>query len=85
MRASIVWILAIVVILYVALTKSSVRERFKNIDNDAANELAKINQKILPHRAICIRGAQCISGKCLESNNEGTYGYCAEPLPPPTA
>ena len=58
---------------------------FVDIDNDAANELAKINQKILPHRAICIRGAQCISGKCLESNNEGTYGYCAEPLPPPTA
>jgi hypothetical protein len=85
MRASIVWILAIVVILYVALTKSSVRERFKNIDNDAANELAKINQKILPYRAICIRGAQCISGKCLEANNEATYGYCAEPLPSPTA
>jgi len=81
MKAQIVWLLAIVIILYAALTVSKRADRFKNIDNDAANELAKITQKLLPHRAICIRGAQCISGKCLETNNESTYGYCDAPLP----
>lgn len=83
MKVKLLWFVALLIVLYVALTKGGNIERFKNIDNDAANELAKINQKILPYRAICIRGAQCISGKCLESNNEATYGYCAEPLPPP--
>jgi hypothetical protein len=80
MKAAIVWLLAIVIILYVALTKSRKFEDFKNIDNDAANELGKINQKILPHRAICIRNAQCVSGRCLETNNEATYGYCDKPF-----
>lgn len=56
------------------------REGFKNVDYDAQNQLAKINTKILPGKAVCIRGAQCISGRCLENNNETTYGYCAEPI-----
>ena len=53
---------------------------FKNIDFDAQNQLEKITTKILPGKAICIRGAQCISGKCLENNNETTFGYCADPI-----
>lgn len=71
------WILLGVVLLCCLFTQ---REGFKNLDNEAANELAKINTKILPGRAICIRGEQCISGKCLETNNSATYGYCANPL-----
>lgn len=71
-------LLLLVIFLYFACLETS--EGFKNIDNDAANELAKITQKVLPHRAICIRGAQCISGKCLETNNEATYGYCDKPI-----
>ena len=55
-------------------------EGFKNLDNDAANELVKIKEKILPHRATCINGTQCLSGKCLETNNETTYGYCDKPI-----
>ena len=53
------------------------REGYKNVDSDAQNQLEKITTKILPAKAVCIRGAQCISGKCLENNNETTYGYCA--------
>lgn len=73
----ILWIL--VGILLVCLFQSQ-REGYKNIDFDAQNELGKITTKILPHRAICIRGEQCLSGKCLENNNETTFGYCAQPL-----
>jgi hypothetical protein len=74
----ILWGAILIVILYIAYVKTS--EGFKNIDYDAANELNKITTKILPYRATCIRGAQCISGKCLETNNETTYGYCSQPL-----
>ena len=74
----ILYFALLIVILYIAFITTS--EGFKNIDNDAANELNKITQKVLPYRAICIRGAQCISGKCLETNNESTYGYCAQPI-----
>ena len=55
-------------------------EGYKNVDMDAQNQLDKIKTKILPGKAVCIRGAQCLSGKCLETNNETTYGYCAEPI-----
>lgn len=75
---AILWGVLFIGILYIAFVKTS--EGFKNLDYEAANELEKIVTKILPHRAICIRGAQCISGKCLENNNETTYGYCAQPL-----
>lgn len=51
-------------------------EGYKNVDTDAQTQLDKIKTKILPAKAICVRGAQCISGKCLETNNETTYGYC---------
>jgi hypothetical protein len=68
----------LIVALYCILAKRA--ESFKNLDNDAANELNKIVTKILPYRATCIRNAQCISGKCLETNNETTYGYCAQPI-----
>ncbi len=66
------------VALYCFLAKRV--EGFKNIDTEAANEFMKIKQKILPHRAICINGTQCLSGKCLETNNETTYGYCDKPM-----
>lgn len=68
----------LIVFLYLVITKQ--KEGFKNVDNEAANELDKIVTKILPYRALCIRNAQCISGKCLETNNETTYGYCAQPI-----
>jgi hypothetical protein len=68
----------LILALYCILVKRA--ESFKNLDNDAANELNKIVTKILPYRATCIRNAQCISGKCLETNNETTYGYCAQPI-----
>lgn len=78
MKKGIASLILLIVVLYGAFIATS--EGFKNIDNDAANELNKITQKLLPHRAICIRGAQCISGKCLETNNETTYGYCSKPI-----
>ncbi len=56
------------------------KEGYKNIDTDAQNQLEKIVTKVLPENAICIRGAQCQSGKCLENNNETTYGYCSKPI-----
>ena len=68
----------LVLFFYCLLAKRM--EAFKNLDNDAANELAKINLKILPHRAICINGNQCLSGRCLDTNNETTYGYCDRPI-----
>jgi len=74
----LLWGILLLSVLYIAFVKTS--EGFKNLDNEAANELGKITTKILPHRATCIRGAQCISGKCLETNNETTYGYCAQPI-----
>jgi hypothetical protein len=55
------------------------REGYKNIDVDAQVQLEKILTKVLPENAVCIRGAQCLSGKCLENNNETTYGYCSKP------
>jgi hypothetical protein len=72
------WSALLIGILYIAFIKTS--EGFKNLDYEAQTELNKITTKILPYRATCIRGAQCISGKCLETNNETTYGYCAQPL-----
>ena len=79
MKNSILYLVLLVIVLYAAFLATS--EGFKNVDNEAANELTKITQKILPYRATCIKGAQCISGKCLETNNETTYGYCAQPAP----
>lgn len=78
MKKGVLSLILLIVFLYGAFLATS--EGFKNIDNDAANELNKITQKILPYRATCIRGAQCISGRCLETNNEATYGYCAQPI-----
>ncbi len=69
-----VGILALILLVAVLLFQTS--EGFKNVDFDAQNQIAKITQKILPKNALCIRGAQCISGKCLDNNNETTYGYC---------
>lgn len=66
-------LITILVLLYVCLVQ---REGFKNVDFDARNQIEKIRTKILPSNALCIRGAQCISGRCLENNNETTYGYC---------
>jgi hypothetical protein len=77
MKNSIVYLVLVIGVLYAAFLATS--EGFKNLDNNAANELNKITQKILPHRATCIRNAQCISGRCLDNNNETTYGYCAQP------
>lgn len=79
MKSKKIWVGAILLLLglYIFLTK---QEGFKNLDFDARNQLEKIVNKVLPENAICIRGAQCISGKCLETNNETTYGYCSKPL-----
>jgi hypothetical protein len=63
----------LILVLYCFLTK---QEGYKNVDFDAQNKIETITTKILPKNAICIRGAQCLSGKCLETNNETTYGYC---------
>lgn len=73
-------IVGVLVVLLLLWTFQIVKEGFKNIDTDAENELAKIKTKILPAKAICINGTQCLSGKCLEINNESTYGYCADPI-----
>lgn len=75
---ALLWCALLIGIVTVAFVKTS--EGFKNVDFDAQNELNKITTKILPYRATCIRGAQCISGKCLETNNETTYGFCAQPI-----
>lgn len=79
MKSKKIWIGAIIILvsLYYILMR---REGFKNVDFDAQNKLEKIVNKVLPENAVCIRGAQCISGKCLETNNETTYGYCSKPL-----
>lgn len=77
-KTLILGILLIGFLYFVLVNKQN--EAFKNVDNEAANELNKIVTKSLPYRAICIRNAQCISGKCLETNNETTYGYCAQPM-----
>jgi hypothetical protein len=68
----------LLLVLYIVLTRRV--DGFKNVDVDARNQLEKIVNKVLPENAVCIRGAQCISGKCLETNNETTYGYCSKPL-----
>lgn len=73
-------VIGLLVLILLAWTFQIVKEGFKNVDYDAQNELEKIKTKILPAKAICIRGAQCQSGKCLETNNETTYGYCSEPI-----
>jgi hypothetical protein len=80
MKSKKIWIglLVATVLFYIFLTKS--QEGYKNIDYDAQNQLEKIVTKVLPENAICIRGAQCVSGRCLENNNETTYGYCAKPM-----
>ena len=74
-------LLSIVLLIVLAVWLSQIiQEGFKNVDMDAQNQLEKIKTKILPENAVCIRGAQCLSGKCLETNNETTYGYCAKPI-----
>jgi hypothetical protein len=77
-QISLVLALVVGILLFCLLQPK--KDGFKNIDFDAQNQLEKITTKILPGKAICIRGAQCISGKCLENNNETTFGYCAEPI-----
>jgi hypothetical protein len=49
---------------------------FKNVSFQAENQIKKITNKVLPSNALCIKGSQCLSGVCLESNNEALYGYC---------
>jgi len=51
-------------------------EGFKNVSSDAQNQIALITTKTLPKNALCIRGAQCISGKCIANQNETLFGYC---------
>jgi hypothetical protein len=70
----------VLVVVLVAWIFQIANEGFKNVDFDAQNKLDLIKTKILPANAVCIRGAQCMSGKCLETNNETTYGYCAAPI-----
>ena len=70
----------VLVLLLVAWLFQIAKEGFKNLDYDAQNKLELIKTKILPENAVCIRGAQCLSGKCMETNNETTYGYCSAPI-----
>lgn len=51
-------------------------EGFKNVSSDAQNQIALITTKTLPKNALCIRGSQCVSGKCITNQNETLYGYC---------
>ena len=51
-------------------------EGYKNVTLSAQTKLDRLTTRILPSTAICARDAQCISGKCLETNNESTYGFC---------
>lgn len=51
-------------------------EGYKNVSATAQNEIIKINTKILPTKALCVKGSQCQSGKCLTNANESLYGYC---------
>lgn len=62
-------------ILFLVVLFSST-EGYKNVSSTAQNEITKITTKILPSKAICIKGAQCQSGKCLTNANESLYGYC---------
>jgi hypothetical protein len=80
MKSQKIWIGFLLFLLFVCIVILNYQEGFKNIDYDAENQLDKIVTKVLPENAICIRGAQCISGRCLETNNGTTYGYCAKPL-----
>ena len=70
----------VLLLLLIAWMFQIAKEGFKNVDYDAQNKLELIKTKILPENAVCIRGAQCQSGKCLETNNETTYGYCSAPI-----
>jgi hypothetical protein len=63
----------LVVVLYYGLCRM---EGFKNVSSDAQNQITKIVTKSLPKNALCKRGAQCLSGKCLTNQNETLYGYC---------
>lgn len=75
-KSILLGLLLVGILLYIARIP---REGYKNIDVDAQAQLDKIITKVLPENAVCIRGAQCLSGKCLETNNETTYGYCSKP------
>lgn len=70
----------VLLLLLIAWMFQIAKEGFKNVDYDAQNKLELIKTKILPENAVCIRGAQCQSGKCFETNNETTYGYCSAPI-----
>lgn len=63
----------VITLLYSILLR---KEGFKNVSSDAKNQIQKIVTKSLPKNALCIRGSQCISGKCLTNQNETLYGYC---------
>lgn len=69
-------LLGLLILYFVYMLVQQYREGFKNVDSDAALRLEKIKTRILPSGSLCIRGAQCISGVCLENNNETTYGFC---------
>lgn len=70
------FLLVVLSVFFVVVLAKGITEGFKNVDMDARVKLESITTKILPKNAICIRGAQCISGKCLETQNETVYGYC---------
>jgi hypothetical protein len=80
MKSQTIWIGVLLLILLLCIVLSKNQEGYKNVDFDARNQLDKIVTKVLPENAICIRGAQCISGRCLETNNGTTFGYCAKAL-----
>jgi hypothetical protein len=63
-----------IAVLYSVLTLQT--EGYKNVDFVAKNQIERITNKVLPSNALCIRGAQCQSGVCINTNNETTYGYC---------
>lgn len=51
-------------------------EGFKNVTITAQSKLETITQKVLPKNAVCIRNTQCLSGKCIGTENESLFGYC---------
>lgn len=74
MKPESLCIVCLVAILLAAMIPRN--EGYKNVSATAQNEIVKINTKILPSKALCVRGAQCQSGKCLTNANESLYGYC---------
>lgn len=67
------WVLGGLLILCALMPRT---EGFKNVALTAQSKLESITQKVLPKNSVCVRNAQCLSGKCIGTDNESLFGYC---------